>query len=619
MSVQAGVWNFDGRPVDRRVLGKVAAETVRYGPDGEQIYISDSIGILYRPLYTTPESCFERQPLVFSNERVLTWDGRLDNREELISRLGQPLSLSSTDVEIVATAYERWHSGCLAYLLGDWALAIWSPKERELLLARDYVGSRPLFHYLRAGQLSWSSHLEALLQLNGDLSLCEEFIAGYLTFQPDAHLTPFRGIEAVPPGGFVQITSGRISHQKYWDFSGNRGEDYKTDAEYEEQFRTLFAQAVRRRLRSSTPILAELSGGLDSSAVVCMADSLCAENAGYIKSVDTFSFFDLAEPDEEDVLFFPIVEQFRGKAGYRAELKATGDSFTLTPTNFSAVPGSGVRPELSAAKMNVVNHGGYRVILSGNGGDQLLGEGLDPRIMLADSLVRLRFREFGKRLIDLSLATRRPAIQLALDGVVHALPTSLRELGCKTTMPWINTAFARKYRVEARLLAGALGPWNWLPSAREKVQMLSRLRGERTHTPPSSVEVRYPFLDRQLFEFVLAVPVSQLFRHGQRRSLARRALSGVVPKEVLSRHTKSGTGRCTILTISKHWEEIVSVVDSSFGAEVGILNKNGLIDAMCSLRKGRVPDRIGQFLRALSFEFWLRDMASRRVVSIGND
>jgi hypothetical protein len=64
MSVQAGVWNFDGRPVDRRVLGKVAAETVRYGPDGEQIYISDSIGILYRPLYTTPESCFERQPLV---------------------------------------------------------------------------------------------------------------------------------------------------------------------------------------------------------------------------------------------------------------------------------------------------------------------------------------------------------------------------------------------------------------------------------------------------------------------------------------------------------------------------------------------------------------------------
>src|SRR5579859_2901889 len=87
MSVQAGIWNFDGRPVDRATLARISSQIAEYGPDGEAMHVDRSVGMLYRPFHTTLESRKEQQPHVFANGRVITWDGRLDNREELISAL----------------------------------------------------------------------------------------------------------------------------------------------------------------------------------------------------------------------------------------------------------------------------------------------------------------------------------------------------------------------------------------------------------------------------------------------------------------------------------------------------------------------------------------------------
>jgi len=112
MSVLFGRWNFDGRPADRKYLGRAEGMLAPYGPDGGGIYIKDSVGILFRALHTTSESRIEAQPHIAPSAAVLTWDGRLDNRDGLVRELSNIADTRSTDVSIVAAAYERWGAAC---------------------------------------------------------------------------------------------------------------------------------------------------------------------------------------------------------------------------------------------------------------------------------------------------------------------------------------------------------------------------------------------------------------------------------------------------------------------------------------------------------------------------
>src|SRR5882762_8582052 len=167
MSVQFGRWNFDGRPADREYLAKAEGMLAPYGPDGGGTYIKDSVGILFLAFHTTKESRSEAQPHVTPSGAVFTWDGRLDNRAELIRELSDILTTGSTDVSIVAAACERWGTACFAKLVGDWALSIWNSKDRSLILAKDPIGTRHLYYSLDKEQVSWSSILVPLALLAG--------------------------------------------------------------------------------------------------------------------------------------------------------------------------------------------------------------------------------------------------------------------------------------------------------------------------------------------------------------------------------------------------------------------------------------------------------------------
>src|SRR5258708_23797490 len=143
MSVQFGRWNFDGKPADREHLEKLKASLAPYGSDHAGSYSKGNISILYQAFHTTKESRHEAQPHITTCGAVITWDGRLDNRADLIRRLRDVLTIGSTDVEIVAAAYEYWGRDCFAMLIGDWALSIWDANTRSLILAQDPLGTRP--------------------------------------------------------------------------------------------------------------------------------------------------------------------------------------------------------------------------------------------------------------------------------------------------------------------------------------------------------------------------------------------------------------------------------------------------------------------------------------------
>jgi asparagine synthase (glutamine-hydrolysing) len=290
MSVQAGIWNLDGQPIDHTLLARISSETAALAPDGESTYLEGAVGMLYRPLHTTSESWMEIQPHVAPDGHIMTWDGRLDNRDKLIADVRSELRNDLTDVAIVSAAYMRWRLDCFAHLIGDWALAIWNPYEREVILARDWAGIRHLYYYPTARRIVWCTHLAPLFACGDQFTLCPEYIASSLASRPSASLTPYRELRAIPPGSFVRIADHRMRVDFYWTFNPKSRTRYRNDKEYEEQFRHLFRQAVRRRLRSPLPILAELSGGFDSSSIVCMADDIIANEGAEAPALDTFSY-----------------------------------------------------------------------------------------------------------------------------------------------------------------------------------------------------------------------------------------------------------------------------------------------------------------------------------------
>ena len=167
---------------------KVSTALAPYGPDSNELYSKDGIKILYRAFHTTKESRREKQPCISPSGAVITWDGRLDNRADLISDLRDSLTVNSTDVAIVAATYEKWGANCLGKLIGDWALSIWNPIDRSLILAKDPIGTRHLFYSIDNNQVTWSTILDPLVLFAGrTFEICEEYIAGWF-----AHIFPPR-------------------------------------------------------------------------------------------------------------------------------------------------------------------------------------------------------------------------------------------------------------------------------------------------------------------------------------------------------------------------------------------------------------------------------------------
>jgi asparagine synthase (glutamine-hydrolysing) len=617
MSLQAGMWNFDDEPIDRNLLRKLGSSAGTDAPDGETSFVNGAVGLTYGAFCTTPEARSETQPFVSPRGYVITWDGRLDNREELITQLDRHLSTDHTDVAIVAAAFERWGEACLHKFIGEWALCSWDPTEKTLILSRDYAATRSLYYYLTQSRLYWCTRLATMvLQTGASFTLDEDYIASYLTTFPEACLTPYKEIRGVPPGKFVKIRKANLTIGKYWPFEPQLRIRYKTDAEYEEHFRYVFRQAVRRRLRSHHPILADLSGGFDSSAIVCMADDIISHEGAPSPRVDTMSYYDQSEPDADDFEYLTTVEQYRGRSGIHVDLERFGSAFITEYSEFVPAPCLELVKEIKTARLNALQKGGYRVSLSGIGGDELNGQAAEFRVQLADLIVQLRLRDFAKQLNTWSLLLRRPWIQLLFQVLLQVSPLPIRTRFTKQARvePWINETFARRHEL-ARLQLGATKDVRFrLPSEREREETLSSLANQMAGHQPSFEEKRYPYLDRDFVEFVTSIPGDQLLRPGQRRSLMRRALAGILPPQLLLRRTKAAGGRCFMTLMEQNWARLESTFESSYLEHLGYIKQPHFSNALRELKCGNMPVYVVRLVRALAVELWLRDTACRGVV-----
>lgn len=618
MSVQFGRWSFDGMPPLLDYLERVNTVLAPYGLENSNSYHRDGVTVLYHAFHTTKESRKEDQPHVSQSGNVFTWDGRLDNRAEFIALMSDRLETDSPDVSVVASACERWGTRCFPQLLGDWALSIWDPSDQSLTLAKDPIGTRHLYYSVDRSQVAWCTILDPLVLFTGKtFALDEEYIAGWFSFFPAAHLSPYIGIDSVPPSSFVRLQPRKQTITKYWDFDPGKRICYRTDAEYEEHFRTIFGQAVHRRLRSDSPILAELSGGMDSSAIVCMADTIIARGAAETPRLDTLSFYNDLEPNWNERPYFTKVEEKRGRVGCHIDVGAQESlSFEFESDRFAATPGSsgGRRTEASRQFATCIASQGNRVVLSGIGGDEVTGGVPTPTPELMDLLARAQFRSLARQLSVWALDKRKPWFHLFFEAARGFFPTALVGVP-KQIRPavWLHPGFINRQRdalTGYRQRAICFGP---LPSFQENVSTLDMLRRQMACLALSSnppYEKRYPYLDRDLLEFLYAVPRDQIVRPGQRRSLMRRALNGIVPEQLLNRKRKAFVVRLPLATMSADWAGLIETSKQMTLISLGIIDAKAFSEAVQRTRNGQEAN-IAAMMRTLHIEHWLRGLGIR--------
>ena len=553
MSGIAGIYHLDGRPVDPALLTRMTDIIAHRGPDASGHWIDGSVGLGHRMLHTTPESLQEKQPLLDETGNLtLTLDGRVDNWDEVrmgLAAEGAKLR-TDTDAELVLRAYKYWGEECPQRTIGDFAFVVWDRRQRQLFCARDPLGGKPFYYHTDGRTFLCSSELRQLFEdstvrRKPNEGMIGEYLAKAITSQEE---TLYRDVFRLPSGHVLIVQPDGLRKARYWDIDPAREIRYRTDAEYAEHFAELFREAVRCRLRSYKPVGAYLSGGLDSSSVVGVAQSLYREGAIGDRGFETFSLVFPGRPCDESAYIQDVVQMWALKSNAVYPEESDPPDYTAQVRRYHDFPdypnGSMADPLRSLARAK-----GFRVLLTGLGGDDWL---TGSSYHYADLLRRLRLVALIRQI---RFDSRVPAVvwprfSLFRFGFWPFVPPSARDalkwVLRRNGLPrWMGRRFAREIRLSERLRRPtAKRPFSSFAQADLYRTAISGfgahfIEMEERSASRFGFEQRHPFHDRRIIEFALALPEEQRWRRNQIKFVLRQAMSGLLPETIRQRLTKA--------------------------------------------------------------------------------
>jgi len=542
---------------------------------------------------------------------MLVFDGRLDNYVELAGMCGRDHAFTS-DSEIVLSAFSRWNANCFSRLVGDWALALWSAKDEALYFARDHAGSRTLYFTHFAQQVVWGTHLDTLLSSGACSRLSEDYVGCYLACSPIRDLTPYDGIRAVRPAHYLVVRNGRVVQHSHWDSSASRSIRYKSDEDYEEHFLDLFRQSVERRTGPGAPILAQLSGGMDSTSIVCMSDSIRRAAPTRLELLDTISFYDDSETSLDERRYFSITEAKRGKTGIHIDAAFSQRTFDPPDPEQGVylLPGADSFAVLQERRLHsLIEAREYRSILSGIGGDEVLGGVPSPWPGLAGYLVSGNLQKLLQQSIAWSLVERTPLVHTLFKTVSYTIQIYMGTRGRAKKLPsWLSKSLRERVREIDRERDAGRRRLGIAPHRLDCEEAWTSVMETLPNLFPqilSRPEYRFPFLDRDLVDYLFAIPSDQLQRPGRRRSLMRRALRGIVPQEILERPRKAFQIHAPLDALRKADSKLERMFADSVLSTAGFVDCHALGRAFRSAIAGDVVSMQALY-RAIALEIWLR-------------
>jgi len=547
MSGIFGIFHSDDRPINQSHLQKMAGGIAHRGPDGTKTITKPHIGFGHSMLHTTPESLLEILPYTDPESGItITADARIDNREELSAKLGLQLQTTISDSQIIVEGFKRWGTDCLLSLLGDFAFALWEPSKQQLFCARDYIGVKPFYYHHSPTQFVFSSEIKQLAELPEiPLPINEGIVAEYLACSFCSRTeTLFRDIERLAPGHYLTITPDKFQIHKYWTCEASSNIYYKKSADYTEQFLELFNDAVCSRMRSHGRVSAELSGGLDSSCVVSMANMLLSKKKK--APLKTYSMVFPGLPCDEKQHIDTLLQHCNLSPNYVPVLNYQMLEDPIhSRANF--LPCDVPNLAITTPLFNAIKKDNSRIVLSGIGGDQCFTGSSYPYI---DYIQHKKIRLFCK---DFLFNTRKNQT-IGIKNIAYSLGWPLTPLYIKKLLikrvssknfpPWLSQKFISTSQIATR--RQNTDPRSTLSNLSKVFHQKAfgptqqyALEAIDNHRAQLQVESRHPFLDRRIVEFALSIPSYEHQRIGEFKLLLRQRNNFLLPLQISDRVDKA--------------------------------------------------------------------------------
>lgn len=553
MNAISGIFHRNNQPVSSSQLEGMSTALRHRGPDGISSVTSCNVGLVSYMLHDTPESLFEKLPATCNDKRLLiTWSGRIDNREDLKAKTGWKHQLSkTTDSDLILAAYKKWGHDCAEHLLGDYAIAIWDNSTKELFCIRDHMGVKPFYYILNKSFFFFSSEIKGLkVQPSNDGGINEDRIADFLTgITSDTQSTFYNNILRLPPGHHLTIGSEESTLSCYWKPHPSK-HSCRNNHEYEEQFYSIFKEATRCRLRSAFPVGSFLSGGLDSSSIVCMATGPLRNH--YKGQFHTFSgIFDKITECDERKYFHSILDRYdilpHCLYGDGIDPGNAYDQISISEDEPFWAPHFFMAWQL----IKQANRNGVRVLLDGHDGDSAVshGYGLLPELLIQGHFLRL-FQECRvtgnstslKKTIRFFLSVFKERALYKTSCFLPFLQTNnLAEMTSNLSLPFQkhNNIKDRLITAKAKDTDDGMTEYTRHKLAISHPRQQEALEFYDNQCAKHKMTSRYPFFDKRLIEFCLALPAEQKRANGYNRRIMRESLKTILPPAIAKRKTKT--------------------------------------------------------------------------------
>lgn len=556
----AGILNLTpGRPPREPELAAMITQLRHRGPDGYGFYHDDQAGFAHARL-SIIDLAGGKQPIHNEDQTVwVTFNGEIFNYLELRAELEQQghRFYTHSDTEVLVHLYEQHGDDFVQRLNGQFAFAIWDLSRRRMILVRDRVGILPLFYTVRDGRLIFASEIKAILAADGvparpNFRALDQIMTFWAPVSPE---TMFEGIEEVGPGQMIVVESGKLRRVQYWDWRFPETGDYHRTSVDEQaaQLHDLLVDATQLRLRADVPVGAYLSGGLDSSVLVALIHHHTDA------PLRTFSIgFD--DTDLDETRYQQQMIDHLGTHHSRIQIgnRDIADHFvdTIRRTEAPILRNAPVPMRLLSG---LVRSQGYKVVLTGEGSDEVLG-GYD--IFKEAKIRRFWAQNPDSKFRPLLLKRLYPYLDISQSQGLAYLQSFFGNGIDQPDVPyfahlprWTTTArckdfFSDDLRQQLRADAmetiaatwpSAIGRWHpfnrgqYIEAKSLMAGYLLCSQGDRM-LMANSVEGRFPFLDHRVIEFANRVHPKYKMRALNEKYLLKRAMSRYLPADIIRRH-----------------------------------------------------------------------------------
>ncbi len=603
-----GICGYIGKKRDG-LLQSMMNLMIHRGPDGEGVFEDGPVHLGHRRLSIIDLSPRGAQPMTDENGRLqLVYNGMLYNYRELradLKGLGHRFQ-SESDTEVILHAYEEWGYHCLERFNGMWAFCIYDPDQQVLFLSRDRLGIKPLYYLQKDEVFVFSSEIKPLLLSLPKRSVNRRILFDYLMYSALDHSeeTFFQGVKKLPAGayGVYDLRKHRLSIHSWWNCGASDTPPDQLDPPG--QFRDLFMDSVKLRMRSDVPVGSCLSGGLDSSAIV---SSIGAIQEGVDSRFSAFSAVYPGQPFDES-RYIDIVIQRTGFRSVRVSPTAEDlarDLDRLIYIMEEPMPICSMYAQYRV--MEIAHDAGLKVLLDGQGSDELLAGYF--------TMYAYYFRELLARgnLVNLSreiagyLRNHRSLFPVAL-FLSLLLPG-------KTKQKFIHYGhlLSKEFRREGKSYGGYFNELIDSPDLSSALRALLSiklehlLKWEDRNSMSHSIETRLPFLDYRLLSFLQDLPSRWKIHRGETKYILRKGLRDLLPPEIARRQDKIG-----FATPEKEWLSSPAIQKILRGHLLspecrsrGIFNPVKLESAVTRPNK-LSPMAARSLWRALSVEIWFK-------------